>query len=624
MLIADDNADMREYVARLLAEQFRVEVVSDGKAALAAARERLPDLVLTDVMMPQLDGFGLLKELRSDPRTSGVPVIMLSARAGEDSRVEGMESGADDYLAKPFSARELQARVTAHIQIARLRRESEQAIRESEKRFRLLFETMSEGFAIDEIIFDESGKACDLRYLELNPAFERHTGLKRSDIVGRTVLELFPDTEPYWFEHYGSVVRTGAPAHFQAKFGPLGRWFEVSAYSTGANQIAVVFFDITEQKHAEDSLREADRHKDEFLATLAHELRNPLAPIRNGLHLMQSPQVDPNTAGSILGMMDRQLTQLVRLVDDLLDVSRISQGKLELCNEVVDLAEVINSAVEASQPLIDQMGHELSIRLPEESIQLDGDLTRLSQVFLNLLSNAAKYSEPGGRIQVTAKRQDGDVVVTVKDTGIGMPPEMLSRIFDMFAQVAGASNRSQGGLGIGLTLVRKLVGMHGGSVTAVSDGLGHGSEFVVRLPAISSEQKRPSVPADREQEPIPPRRILVVDDNRDSATSLSMLLKVAGNHTFTAFNGHEALKAVSECCPDVVLLDIGLPDLDGYEVARQMRDQPWEKEPVLVALTGWGQDADREKSKHAGFDAHMVKPVNYQALLKLLADLREA
>ncbi len=483
---------------------------------------------------------------------------------------------------------------------------------------------MSEGFAINEIIVDESGKACDLRYLDVNPAFERHTGLNRSDIVGRTCLEVFPDAESYWFEHYGAVVKTSVPSHFQAKFAPLDRWFEVSAYPTGPNQIAVVFFDITEQKNAEESLRAADRHKDEFLATLAHELRNPLAPIRNGLNLLRTPQTDPDTADSLLGMMDRQLTQLVRLVDDLLDVSRISQGKLELCKEVIDLIDVLDSAVEASQPLIDQMGHELTISLPEEKIQLDGDLTRLSQVFMNLLTNAAKYSEPGGRIQLTAERQDEEVVVSVKDAGIGMPPEMLSHIFDMFAQIAGASRRSQGGLGIGLTLVRKLVGMHGGSVTAVSDGPGHGSEFIVRLPAIRQELKRPSVAADGEQVAMPPRRILVVDDNRDSATSLSMLLKVAGNHTFTAYNGQEALNVVKECCPDVVLLDIGMPDLDGYEVARRMRQQPWEKELVLIALTGWGQDADREKSKHAGFDAHLVKPVDYQALLKLLADLHGA
>ena len=257
-----------------------------------------------------------------------------------------------------------------------------------------------------------------------------------------------------------------------------------------------MFFDITEQKHAEESLREADRRKDEFLATLAHELRNPLAPISNGLHLMRTPQIDLTNAGPILSMMDRQLTQLVRLVDDLLDVSRISQGKLELCKEVVDLTDVLDSAVEASQPLIDQMGHELTIRLPEEKTQLDGDLTRLSQVFMNLLNNAAKYSEPGGRIQLIAERQDGDVVVSVRDTGIGMPPEMLSHIFDMFAQVAGSSRRSQGGLGIGLTLVRQLVGMHGGSVTAVSDGLGRGSEFIVRLPALPPNQKRSAVPAE--------------------------------------------------------------------------------------------------------------------------------
>ena len=348
--------------------------------------------------------------------------------------------------------------------MARLRRKSEQAIRESEKRFRLLFETMSEGFEIDEIIFDQAGQACDLRYLDVNPAFERHSGLKRSDIVGRTILELFPGTEPYWFEQYGAIVKTGVPAHFQARFGPLGHWLEVTP--TPRDPIrSRPFFSISRNGKTPRRVMRTDRHKDEFLAVLAHELRNPLAPIRNGLHLLRTPQIRPPAADSILGMMDRQLTQLVRLVDDLLDVSRIGQGKLELCKETVDLADVLSGAVEATQPLIDQMGHDLTVSLPEEQIQLDGDLTRLSQIFMNLLNNAAKYSEPGGRILLTAQRQDQDVIVSVKDTGIGMPPEMLSRIFDMFTQVAASSKRSQGGLGIGLTLVRQLVGMHGGSVT---------------------------------------------------------------------------------------------------------------------------------------------------------------
>jgi PAS domain S-box-containing protein len=619
VLVADDNADMRQYLVHLLAERYRIEAVPDGEAALAAARERPPDLILTDVMMPRLDGFGLLRELRADPHTSGLPVILLSARAGEESRVEGMEAGADDYLVKPFSARELLARVGALLQINRLRRESEHAIRRSEERFRVLFETMSEGFVINEVLFNEAGHAYDLRCLEANPAFERHTGLKRSDVLGRTTLELFPDAEPLWFQRGGQIAATGVPTHFQAKFGPLGQWFEVSAYRTGPKQIAAVFFNITEQKRAEDALREADRRKDEFLATLAHELRNPLAPLRNGLQVMKLARNDSDAVEEARAMMERQLGQMIRLIDDLLDVSRISRGKIELRKERVELAKVVQRAVETSRPLIEALDHDLAINVPSEPIYVDADLTRLAQVFSNLLNNAAKYTERGGRVTLTIERQGSDAVVSVRDTGVGIPALMLPKVFEMFTQVDRSLEKSQGGLGIGLSLVKWLVEMHSGSVEARSEGHGMGSEFLIRLPVmLSVVGEQPSDDAEPPQ-PTVRRRILVVDDNRDSAISLAMLLEVMGNETQTAHDGLEALDVAAAFRPDVVMLDIGMPGLNGYAAAHRIRQEPWGKDAVLVALTGWGQEEDRRRSQEAGFDLHMVKPVEPAALEQLLA-----
>ena len=574
-------------------------------------------------MMPKLDGFGLIKALRANPATSGLPVIMLSARAGEESRVEGLESGADDYLVKPFSAKELLARVGAHLQINRLRRESEQAIRQSEERFRVLFEMMTEGFAIDEIIFDKSGRGCDLRYLEVNPAFERHTGLKRSEILGRTTLELFPDAEPFWFECFGKVASTGIPAHFQARFGPLDRWFEVSAYRTEPGRVATVFFDITERKRADEAVEDANRRKDEFLATLAHELRNPLAPLRNGLQIMQLAGGDRAAVEQARAMMERQLGQMVHLVDDLLDLSRISLGKVVLRTERVELGKVIQQAVETSRPHIDENGHELRVELAPQFIYVDADVTRLAQVISNLLNNAAKYTERGGRITLSALRQRNVAVVTVRDTGVGIPAHMLPRVFDMFTQVDRSIERSRGGLGIGLSIVKSLIELHGGSVEAKSGGHGKGSEFIIRLPVVLSladgdrnEPDQTTVAAKLR------RRILVVDDNQDAAVSLAIMLKLFGNETQTAYDGLEALELAAIFRPDLVMLDIGMPKLNGYETAIRIREQSWGKNMILVALTGWGQEEDKRRAFAAGFNFHLVKPIDPATLEKLLAGVQ--
>jgi CheY-like chemotaxis protein len=313
---------------------------------------------------------------------------------------------------------------------------------------------------------------------------------------------------------------------------------------------------------------------------------------------------------------------MVRLVDDLMDVSRISRGKLELQKERVALVAVVNSAVESSSPLIEQMGHQLTVTLPKLALMVDGDMTRLAQVVLNLLNNAAKYSDRGGHIQLTVEREGGNAVVKVKDTGIGIAADQLPRVFEMFTQVDQSLERSQGGLGIGLTLVRRLVELHGGEIEARSEGLGKGSEFVVRLP-VAGEASKPQAPG-VDEEPAAPKsalRILVVDDNRDGADSLSELLQMMGNDTRTAYDGQRGVALAEAYRPDVILLDIGLPTLNGYEVCHRIRQQPWGQDVLLIAVTGWGQDEDRRRSREAGFDHHIVKPVDPQALMSMIAML---
>jgi CheY-like chemotaxis protein/two-component sensor histidine kinase len=373
---------------------------------------------------------------------------------------------------------------------------------------------------------------------------------------------------------------------------------------------------------AEEALREADRRKDEFLATLAHELRNPLAPIRNSLHILRLAGQDGAAAQRVHEMMERQVSHMVRLVDDLLELSRISRGTSELQNEQITLSTIFGHALETSKPLIEAAGHSFEVHLPEAELVVNGDLIRLSQVFANLLNNAAKYTNAGGQITVTASRESREAVVSVRDTGIGIPPDMLARVFDMFSQVDNSLRRRQDGLGIGLSLVRKLVLMHGGSVEARSPGEGLGSEFIVRLPLVerdATESQGAPAPDSGASPTCAMHRILAVDDNKDSADSLGMMLRFLGADVQVAYDGPAALAAIRSYRPSVVLLDLGMPGMDGYEAARQIRADERNKDLMLIALTGWGQDEDRRGSEQAGFDHHLVKPVDLGALQTLLA-----
>ena len=470
----------------------------------------------------------------------------------------------------------------------------------------------------------------------INPAGLDMVGLEGVDEAKKVRLMDFffaEDRPQLEAEFFPTVIAEGHGAieiRFRNFQTDAHRWiaYKVFPLTNRENErvgLATVSQDITERRKMEDDLRalatdlsEADRRKDEFLALLSHELRNPLAPLRNGLQILRLSD-DADSRLQARRLMERQLEQLIRLVDDLLDVSRITRGKMELRKSPVRLAEIIQSAVETVRPVIDDMDHQLSIDIPEEEVTVNADLTRLAQVFSNLLNNAAKYTDRGGELSISAVRREREVEVAVCDSGIGIAPDQLSNIFDMFSQADHSLERSQGGLGIGLTLVKRLTEMHGGQVAVASAGVGQGSTFTVRLPVCEE-----AVPISREPTDSPPgsaMRILVVDDNRDGANTLAILLGVQRHETRTAFDGEQAIAIAEEFRPDVILLDIGLPKLNGYEACRKIRQEDWGKDICLVAVTGWGQDTDRHRSQEAGFDHHLVKPVDTNALMDLLAQV---
>jgi PAS domain S-box-containing protein len=512
---------------------------------------------------------------------------------------------------------------------ARRQRASELA--EAANRLAAVVDTIVDGI----ITIDERGLM-----ESMNPAAERLFGYASEEIAGRNVRMLMPD--PYRSEHDGYIakyVHTG-----QAKIIGIGREvtglrkdgstfpmeLAVSEFRVGGNRhFTGIVRDITERKRAEKQiyetlieLKEADRRKDEFLAMLAHEVRGPLAPLSHALEIMKRGDGDAALRAQLREAMERQLGQLVRLVDDLLDASRISRGKLELRKERVELESAVRIAVEACRPLLEGRRHELTVNLPSERIRLDADPARVAQILGNILNNACKYTEPGGSISLVAERQADHIVLSVKDNGIGIPPDMIPHIFGMFTQLDESKERAEGGLGIGLAVAKQLAELHGGTIGASSDGAGRGSEFVVRLPiVIDHDEMEPARAETAVATPAQSHRILVADDNQDSARSLALLLKLGGNDTHAAFDGLQAIEAAAWFRPHVMLLDVGMPRLNGYDAARHVREQPWGRDVLLVALTGWGQEQDVRKSKEAGFDHHLVKPVDYDALTRILSSL---
>ncbi|MBQ5946009.1 ATP-binding protein [Massilia sp. ST3] len=513
--------------------------------------------------------------------------------------------------------------------------EVEQQLRVTEERYRTLFDSIDEGLCVIEMLYDSKGQPADYRFLEANPAFVKHTGLR--DAVGRTMRQLAPRHESHWFEIYGRVAESGEPVRFVNEARELGRWYDVYATRLGPaewRRVAILFTDITERRRSEDALRkmasdlsEANRLKTEFLATLAHELRNPLAPIRSGLQFIRRAPEDAEAVTRVHEIMDRQLGHLVHLVDDLLDVARITRGQVELKRERVDLAAVLSSAVETSMPQIEAARHYLDVRMPAEPLLLDADPTRLTQVVSNLLNNAARYTPRGGRIVLAAERDGGQAVIAVSDNGIGIAPESLEDVFKMFTQVGQDQQPGAGGLGIGLSLVRSLVELHGGSVRAASAGTNAGSVFTVRLPLHAElAEAPPVVPAPDAARHAPPGHaglsVLVVDDNRDAAETLSALLDLLGHSAPVANDGHQALRMLPSLRPQVVFLDLGMPGLSGYEVAAAIRAEARYAGIKLVALTGWGGEADRARTAAAGFDLHLTKPATLEAIQEVLARVR--
>jgi PAS domain S-box-containing protein len=463
----------------------------------------------------------------------------------------------------------------------------------------------------------------DWRMTYINDAGERLLGRQRADIVGKTWHEAFPHAvgNPV-DEMYQRVMRSRQPERMEFFYPHYGGWMEIAAAPVRSGGVAVYFRDIGDRVSALEALREADRRKDEFLAMLGHELRNPLAPIRNGVQLLRLSSGFDDLRGQTLDMIDRQAGQLVRLVDDLLDVSRITSGKMALQKSALELSTILASAVETCRPAIEAARHALVVDLADESLLVHADFVRLAQVVSNLLNNAVRYTASGGRIELRVRREARDALISVSDNGIGIAPEILPRLFDMFMQGGRDPRGAQGGLGIGLALAKNLVELHGGTIEARSDGADRGAQFIVRLPVLAAQRTAPGKPL-----PLPslhtraPRRVLVVDDNIDAARALGLLLERMGHDVQVAHDGLAALEAARGNRPEIVLLDISMPGVDGLGVVRRLRQDPRFQKVPFVAVTGRGSEDDRRLSREAGFDEHLVKPVALESLQRVFATL---
>ncbi len=566
LLVDDQPARLMSYESILRELGHNLVRATSGLEALEKLMAQDYAVILLDVSMPGIDGFETASLIHEHPRFERTPIIFVSGvNVTELDRLKGYKAGAVDYVHIPLVPEILRGKVAVLVELYCKRRELRSLNRALERANADLAET-------NAALEAEKSRELEL----LNQDLKRANG-------------------------------------------------ELEA----ANRALQA--EVTERVRIERRLKRADRHKDEFIAMLAHELRNPLAPIRNAIEIMRSkPQPDPQLAWT-REVIERQLGSLTRLVDDLLDVSRITRGKINLSREPLELGTIIGRAVETAQPLLSEKRQQFDLDVPDDSVTVVGDLTRLTQIVGNILANAAKFTDCEGRIVLSARVAGPLVEIRVRDTGIGIPADQLPRIFELFTQVERDNDCAPGGLGIGLALVRKLVELHGGAVTAHSDGPGLGSEFVVRLPrhdsshAVSHTASEPGakpqsgngascVAAIR-------RRILVVDDNRDALDSLTALMELAGHIVRGAPDGELAVALAASFRPDVVLLDLGLPKLDGYEVARRIRAEPWGTGMVLIALTGWGQDDDRRRTHESGFDSHMVKPLDVDALTEFLVHL---
>jgi PAS domain S-box-containing protein len=617
ILLVDDEPAKRYTIAKTLTRAgFQVREAASGTEALQMVVS-IPDLVILDVQLPDLDGFEVCRRIKSDPATSAIPVLHISTTFVDiEAKVHGLDSGADGYLTNVAEPMELVATVRS---LLRARR-AEDAAQLSRRQWQTTFDAISDGV----MLLDASGKV-----VQTNRTVELILGRPWSEIVGKDLSELWNDpAEP------GPSLFAQMLVSREREARDLCRgesWLHVAVDPLRNDRNAIngalcLVSDITSRKRMEmQLLRQAEKlhqdglRKDEFLAMLAHELRNPLAPLANVLEIIGLQVRGDAVIEESLEVARRQIQHMARLLDDLFDISRITRGKIELRTARVDLNVVASHAIEASRPLIEALRHHLTIAFSPEPLEIEGDPTRLEQVVSNLLNNAAKYTEPGGRITVSIGRDGPHAELCVRDSGVGITPEMQLKIFDLFVQADQSLDRSRGGLGIGLTLVRRLVEFHNGTINVSSPGPGRGSEFVVRLPLCE-----PSAPAARiapalSCEASRQLRIFIVDDNRDNARTMARILEMDGHNVFCAFDGLSVVARVAADRPDVVLLDIGLPGIDGYQVAEQLRRIYPSADLMLIAVTGYGGDLNHARARFAGFDHFLVKPVNLSSLKQVMA-----
>jgi len=558
LLVDDQPARLLTYQSVLSELGQNLVCAHSGLEALDKLMREEFAVVLLDVSMPGMDGFEAARLIHEHPRFEKTPIIFVTGVHVTDlDRLKGYKVGAVDYVSIPVVPEILRSKVAVLVELYCKRRE----LRELNRNLAQANQRLAEANTTLQAEKTRELEALNATLQRANAELERANRSLQSEVA--------------------------------------------------------------ERARVEEALKEADRHKDEFLAMLAHELRNPLAPILNAVQLMRmKPVTDPQLNWS-RDVIERQVSHLTRLVDDLLDVARITRGKIKLSREPIELGALIARAVETVQPLIQERGHQFTSEIPDGTLRVDADPLRLTQAFGNVLGNAAKYTERGGRISLSVCRQGAGVEIRVRDNGIGIPAEVLPRIFDLFTQLDRRSDHPHSGLGIGLALVRRLLQMHGGTIAAHSEGAGLGSEFVIRLPLLLEATQSGDGRASAATEDAPPvrRRILVADDNADALQTLATVLELGGHEVFSAPNGSLALESAERHLPEVALLDIGMPLLDGYEVARRIRAQAWGKRIILVALTGWGQESDRRRSQEAGFDSHLVKPLDLAKLTQLLSRL---
>ncbi|HEX8439068.1 hybrid sensor histidine kinase/response regulator [Archangium sp.] len=628
LLNINDNEANRYVVTRMLrAAGFRVLEGGTGADALRMSSEALPDLVILDVKLPDLNGIEVCRRLKANPRTAGIVVLHLSANyIRTENKVEGLESGADGYLAQPVDAAELLATVRS---LLRMRRAEDEA-HAAALQWKTTFDSLGDGVCL----LDREG-----RVMRANRAFRAMLALPEEQVLGRPFEALMRAASGGEAELPPSCGEVLA-CHEESEVCLGERWFRVAANPVaGAEGVVTgavrILTDITSRRELEDALRqraadlaEADRRKDEFLAMLAHELRNPLAAIVNALHLAEATRPEA-TESKAMRVMVRQSQHMARMVDDLLDVSRFNRGHIELRRAPVDLRQVVQHSLDARRQALVDKGLHLEVALPAAgSLWLNGDATRLEQVVSNLLDNARKYTEPGGHVFVGVSLEvEGKArraVLRVRDTGIGMSPELMKRVFELFVQGEQQLDRARGGLGIGLTLVRRLVDLHGGTVSVHSEGEGRGSEVTVRLPLEAEQLVQAPMPVVRAPSPEDgkARRVLLVEDNDDTREVLRELLEMWGHRVEVAEDGFKGVQLFPALRPHVALVDLGLPGMDGFQVARKIRESEGGEDVFLVALTGYSGE-HRTQAVEAGFNLHIVKPVNPDELEQLLMRLPE-